>query len=91
MFHQVKQEMDSHGQKEYEKELSEEDLKELQSKLMLISSSSKSIEVEKFINTLKVAMRLNRNLKNLFEAGCNLTRRMCIIIYCDTDKKVKVR
>ena len=24
------------------------------------------------------------------EAGCNLTRKMCINIYCDKSKKVKV-
>ena len=46
-----------------------------------------------FVNlrTLNVAMRLNRSLNKLHEAGCNLTRRMCIIIYCDKKKKVKVK
>ena len=36
-------------------------------------------------------MRLKRSLNKLYEAGCNLTRRMCIIIYCDKNKKVKVK
>ena len=36
-------------------------------------------------------MRLKRSLNRLYEAGCNLTRRMCIIIFCDKNKKVKVR
>ena len=36
-------------------------------------------------------MRLKRSLNKLYEAGCNLTRRMCIYIYCDKTKKVKVR
>ena len=36
-------------------------------------------------------MRLKRSLDKLYEAGCNLTRRMCIIIYCDKKKKVKVK
>ena len=38
-----------------------------------------------------MAMRLKRSLNKLYEAGCNLTRRMCIIIFCDKNKKVKVR
>ena len=91
-FQQVQQELESHGKKEYEKELTEDDLKELQSKLMLISKSSESRkEVEEFVGTLNVAMRLKRSLNKLYEAGCNLTRRMCIIIYCDKNKKVKVK
>ena len=49
-FQQVQQELESRGKKEYEKELTEEDLKELQSKLMLISKSSESTcEVEEFV------------------------------------------
>ena len=36
-------------------------------------------------------MRLKRSLNKLYEAGCNLTRRMCIKIYCDKNKKVKVK
>ena len=49
-FQQVQQELESHGKKEYEKELTEDDLKELQSKLMLISKSSESTcEVEEFV------------------------------------------
>ena len=49
-FQQVQQELEFHGKKEYEKELTEEDLKELQSKLMLISKSSESTcEVEEFV------------------------------------------
>ena len=43
------------------------------------------------LRTLNVAMRLKRSLNKLYEAGCNLTRRMCIKIYCDKKKKVKVR
>ena len=43
------------------------------------------------LRTLNVAMRLKRSLNRLYEAGCNLTRRMCIIIFCDKNKKVKVR
>ena len=90
-FQQVQQEKESHGRKEYEKELTEEDLKELQSKLMLISKSSESrSEVEEFVRTLMVAMRLKRSLKKLFEAGCNLTRMMCITFHCNVEKKVKV-
>ena len=36
-------------------------------------------------------MRLRRSLDKLYEAGCNLTRKMCIKIYCAQNKKVKVR
>ena len=36
-------------------------------------------------------MRLKRSLNKLYEAGCNLTRRMLIVIYCDKNKKVKVK
>ena len=43
------------------------------------------------LRTLNVSMRLKRSLDKLYEAGCNLTRRMCIIIYCDKKKKVKVK
>ena len=43
------------------------------------------------LRTLNVAMRLKRSLNKLYEAGCNLTRRMCIVIYCDKNKKVKVK
>ena len=42
------------------------------------------------LRTLNVAMRLKRSLIKLNEAGCNLTRKMCINIYCDKSKKVKV-
>ena len=49
-FQQVQQVLESHGKEEYEKELTEEDLKELRSKLMLISKSSESTcEVEEFV------------------------------------------
>ena len=91
-FQQVQQETESHGQKEYEKELTEDDLKELQSKLMLISKSSESTsEVEEFVRTHGGALRLRDSLKRLFDAGCNLTRKMRIVIYCDKIKKIKVK
>ena len=59
---------------------------------MLISKSDEAMsEAQEFVATLMVAMRLRRSLRKLFEAGCNLTRRMCIVIYCNKNKKVKVR
>ena len=91
-FLQVHHEMDSHGKKEdYEKELLEDDLKELQSKLMLISKNSEARnEVEEFVKTFGMATRLRSSLKKLFSAGCNLTRKLLITFSCQQNRKVKV-
>ena len=79
-----------HG-KEYMKTLSQEDLDELRSKLMLISKTSESKEiVDKFIHDLQMAERLKVAAKSLNEAGCNLYRKMIIKVFCDPDKKRKV-
>ena len=79
-----------HG-REYMKTLSQEDLDELRSKLMLISKTSESKEiVDKFIHDLQMAERLKVAAKSLNEAGCNLYRKMIIKVFCDPDKKRKV-
>ena len=78
-----------HG-KEYMKTLSQEDLDELRSKLMLISKTSESKEiVDKFIHDLQMAERLKVAAKSLNEAGCNLYRKMIIKVFCNPDKKRK--
>ena len=77
--------------KEYIKTLSQEDLDELRSKLMLISKTSESKEiVDKFIHDLQMGERLEAAAKSLNESGCNLYRRMIIRVFCDPDKKRKV-
>ena len=77
--------------KEYSKALSQEDLDELRSKLMLISKTSESKEiVDKFIHDLQMAERLKVAARSLNEAGCNLYRKMIIKVFCDPDKKRKV-
>ena len=78
--------------KDYQKVLTVEELKELQSKLMLISKSDAALqEVERFVACLSLSLRIERGIKKLFDAGCNLTRRMSVIVYCNLERKRKVR
>ena len=66
--------------------------KELQSKLMLISKSDEARkEVETYVATLVACSRIERGIKKLFDAGCNLTRRMCVIVYCSPERRRKVK
>ena len=79
------------GNKEYQKELCETELNELRSKLMLISKSSESTAaVDRFVQGLQYAERLKLAGRQLYDAGCNLFRRVTILIYCDSSKKKKV-
>ena len=85
------EQMDRDHELSYEKEMSTDDLKELQSKLMLISKSdSAAKEVQRFVSLLSLALRVERGIKRMFEAGCNLTRRMSVWIHCDTRRRKKV-
>ena len=85
------EQMDRDHELSYEKEMSTDDLKELQSKLMLISKSdSAAKEVQRFVSILSVALRVERGIKKMFEAGCNLTRRMSVWVHCDTRRKKRV-
>ena len=59
---------------------------------MLISKSADAnVAVERFTSILQHAERLEVAGRRLYEAGCNLTRRMMISIFCDPAKKVKVK
>ena len=85
------EQMDRDHELSYEKEMSTDDLKELQSKLMLISKSDDAAkEVQRFVSILSVALRVERGIKKMFEAGCNLTRRMSVWVHCDTRRRKKV-
>ena len=58
---------------------------------MLISKSADANQaVERFTSVLQHAERLEVAGRRLYEAGCNLTRRMIISIFCEPAKKVKV-
>ena len=85
------QQVQSQGGVEYAKVLSQADLDELRSKLMLISKTSESKEiVDKFIHDLQMAERLEVAARSLNQAGCTLYRKMLIRVFCNAEKKRKV-
>ena len=85
------QQVEGQENKEYRKKMSQVDLDELRSKLMLISKSSESKEaVDKFTYDLQMAERLKVAVQSLYDSGCNLYRKMIIQVFCNPVRKRKV-
>ena len=89
-FQSVDSNQDSVKKGEYMKTIGQAELKELHSKLVLISKSDDAkIASERFINIFCCILRLNEVGVKLCKAGCFLFTKMIIKVFCDPGKTVR--
>ena len=90
-FQQVQKQDEEVVEGDYRQHMTNTELKDLQSKLMLITMGTEGAEeAEKFEKTLTWAQRIEKGIKKLCSAGCSLTKKMKVSIFCDLERKTKV-
>ena len=81
----------SEENKQYERKMTETNVNDLRSKLMLISRTEDKKEgVEYFLKIFNLAEQIKVIGINLYRSGCIIFKDMYINIFCDQEKKVKL-